>query len=164
LAGPHIDIVSIIEQQQPPACAFLAQVSLHEFLSICFIVIRARDLELSGDIEIRLMKTFHVSRRYPDDRAILKLVSDAVDECKRQLGLSYSSKPPDCNFCRSTTDVQLFFNLSKLGLTTREFGVPVEWYDEWNVVGLLSLVSVAQPIDHLPGYCRMMHTAYSCTV
>ena len=60
--------------------------------------------------------------------------------------------------------LQLFFNLSKLGLTTREFGVPVEWYDEWNVVGLLSLVSVAQPIDHLPGYCRMMHTAYSCTV
>src|SRR5437667_396378 len=79
LSHPHIDVVSVVEHKEPPACAFLAQVTLHKSLYVYLIPIPTGYAELLSNVHIRLMKAFYVSCGYPDDREIFVFFSYSVD-------------------------------------------------------------------------------------
>ena len=83
MTGPHVEIIGVIEHQEPLAGAFFAQMSFDKSLYICLNILAIGYAELVGDIQVCLMQTFYISRRDPDDRAVAILISDLVGKLER---------------------------------------------------------------------------------
>jgi len=68
-------------------------VALYKLLDIYLLIIPPWYAQLLSDISIRLVKTVHVRRQYPEHRTVLVLRSFAIGQLKSQLYFAYPTKP-----------------------------------------------------------------------
>lgn len=126
LGDPHVDVIRVVEHQQPLACAFSAQVPLHQSFHVLLVVLPSRYVKLLRSVEVCLVQAFLVGCWYPDDGAAGMLVFCSEKQLEHELRLPYAAETHDSNLCGTIVGEQHSFQLGKLRLTACEARIPLK--------------------------------------